>query len=988
MDLSVSDFSEFFQAIHGYHPFPWQENLLNTLAQNDQWPDMLDLPTGTGKTATLDIAVFHLALRVDAPWKAALRIVFVVDRRLVVDDTFARAQKIENVLSSSLSKDFGVCSVVKEVARRLKILAGEENRPLVAQRLRGGAPLEHDWARTPTQPTILCSTVDQIGSRLLFRGYGVSDRMKPLHAGLLGINSLILLDEAHLSEPFRQTLEAIRKLRYASTNTKLPALKLVALSATPGNNALRPFTLSAQDRANPELKKRLYAKKTVEIKLLRKERDREIAKMFAEETHELIGRLQEQKVFPTSVGVIVNRVNLARNIYEQLSRMQTESENQNSRDIDLVLLIGPSRSVDRDELVNRLKPFRTGANCRSDAKSIIIVATQCLEVGVDIDLDGLVSQAASLDALRQRFGRLNRAGRPIHARGKILAPAEDVGKRSDDPVYGDRIRTTWDKLKNITNQNLLDFGIEALSSCFRDAGIELNDLAIKRYNAPVVMPAYLDLWSQTWPRPIVDPDISLFLHGAERITTGVYIVWRHDISESDLKNNSNQDNLKKLMHRFPPRVAEAIEVPLKSALGWLSRAEQVSDNISDVPYRVSDSQDVGSDQSVRRRVFLWAGPDDPRTGIAEIGGFRPGDFLVVPSSYGGCDKFGWAPNSEEPVKDVADKAAEPYLGRRIVLRITRNVVNWAGQWGAIANIIASKSTDVIGLIDALMELLPEIQDKSENHRSDLHDIHNSLEEINKSKRHIVVLAYDKDDYTRGILIDAKKKIELVKAKNTTLPTAPTTEDDTASSTLDEPVSIDDHCSRVTNLVERFAQRLCLDSFVDDLKLAAFLHDAGKASPRFQIMLSGGDFWNRPDGPALAKSGCSWQPYARVQAGLSEGWRHEALSVRMARVHPQFIDANDPALVLWLIGSHHGYGRPFFSFLDSSSEKPLPCLNVKNWNLSEDQSGPNSLAFDLDGDDWPSLFKSLKNRYGIWELAHLESILRLADHRASEEESEL
>ena len=181
MTLRPADFAEYFTAIHGHDPFPWQQRLVEQLADENRWPDVLDLPTGTGKTAALDVAVFHLALQANCPQRrAALRIVLVVDRRLVVDDAHRRARKIADALRKPGS------AVVAEVARRLQRLAGCDEPPLVAERLRGGAPLEHDWARTPTQPTILCSTVDQVGSRLLFRGYGVSNRMKPVHAGLLG----------------------------------------------------------------------------------------------------------------------------------------------------------------------------------------------------------------------------------------------------------------------------------------------------------------------------------------------------------------------------------------------------------------------------------------------------------------------------------------------------------------------------------------------------------------------------------------------------------------------------------------------------------------------------------------------------------------------------------------------------------------------------------------------------------------------------------
>jgi CRISPR-associated endonuclease/helicase Cas3 len=239
--LTADEFADFFCAVHGVAPFPWQSRLLNHLASGSDWPSVLDLPTGSGKTAALDIAVFHLALEASRgiTRRAPLRIAFVVDRRLIVDDAFKRAERLARRLAE------GTEAIVRKVATVLRQLAGEEAKPLLTRRLRGGVPREDDWARTPVQPTILCSKVDQVGSRLLFRGYGISDSMKPVHAGLLGSDCLILLDEAHLSEPFRQTLFGIKKLR---GNDEAP-WQVALLTATAGSADGERFGLGPEDQA-------------------------------------------------------------------------------------------------------------------------------------------------------------------------------------------------------------------------------------------------------------------------------------------------------------------------------------------------------------------------------------------------------------------------------------------------------------------------------------------------------------------------------------------------------------------------------------------------------------------------------------------------------------------------------------------------------------------------------------------------------------------
>ena len=974
MELNACHFGDFFEAIHGDPPFPWQQRLLSCLAETDVWPDVLDLPTGTGKTAALDIAVFHLALRAGDPSRAAVRIALVVDRRLVVDAAHDRARRIADALRSNEAKRH---PVLKAVAARLRRLAGEGEHPLVAARLRGGAPLEHIWARSPSQPTILCSTVDQVGSRLLFRGYGVSDRMKPIHAGLLGEGSLILLDEAHLSEPFRQTVMAIRRIGRAGVES-------VLLTATPGVEAERPFRLSREDRTHPVLAKRIRTSKPT--RLIRGPRTAP-ERAFAMEAAAMMERFARNSAQAPVIGVVVNRVAFARSVSDIL-RTETECE--------VVLMIGRARAVDRDRIAQHLEPFVTGAKSRDGAQPTFIVATQCLEVGVDVDLDGLVTQAASLDALRQRFGRLNRAGRPVPAEGCILSLPSDIAKRADDPVYGDRIRQTWNALEDAATEHCLDFASEALD---RTIGHGAASLAAPRPNAPVVMPAYLDLWAQTAPVPACDPEAGLFLHGAEKAEADVSVVWRDDLLEAEMRPERSEreaavEKIGERLSLLPPRPAELLQLPIAAARRWLRRGAGgtgQSPEIADVPQRSTEEEDRA--RRGGRPAFRWAGRGYPKTAFIEPRQLRPGDLIVVPATYGGCDEFGWNPAGSAPVKDVADKCALPYRAHRHAVRLRASRFGEADvHWRRISNVLA-RSEDMkddrellAHLLDALGPKAPPSEYGSSSDTA-IESIRRSLEPLNAAKAALHRLPYGRDMGDGVILFVSRGVRDTAPARGL----APTTEHDSFSQGFDRPVSLNDHGLHVADLAEAFATALRLESrTIADLRLAAWLHDAGKADPRFQMFLSGaGNPWNRPDAAnqVFAKSGRRSARGAWQRAGLPDRWRHESLSVQMARAHPEFASAQDPALVLWLIGTHHGLGRPFFGFVDPAPQPPLPALGLTGGEPAIEEPAPHSPAFEFDGLDWPALADTLRKRYGAWRLAFFEAVIRLADHRASEREQE-
>src|SRR5262245_23594205 len=84
----------------------------------------------------------------------------------------------------------------------------------------------------------------------------------------------------------------------------------------------------------------------------------------------------------------------------------------------------------------------------------------------------------------------------------------------------------------------------------------------RRYDAPILLPADLDLLSQTSPIPAADPEASLYLHGPSRQPDSITIVWRADIDPEKHKD----ENIRRLV---PPRSFEAIELPLWAVRCWL-----------------------------------------------------------------------------------------------------------------------------------------------------------------------------------------------------------------------------------------------------------------------------------------------------------------------------------------------------------------------------------------------------------------------------------
>lgn len=1033
-------FTAFYRAIYKRGPFPWQKNLAQRVIDRDSgWPEVLDLPTAAGKTSVIDIALFHLVhqLKVGERRTAPLRLFFVVDRRVVVDGTFRHAKALADKLTTAAA---GPLKEARDVITR----HFEVDRPLHVSVMRGGMYRDDSWTSSPVQPTICVSTVDQVGSRLLFRGYGVSPSMRPVNAGLVASDSLVFLDEAHLSEPFRQTLRSVRRLaRNSSEDHHLPnTLQFVQMSATtaeadPGIET-KPFGLDENpeelDTEHRELKRRLKATKVATFRKVSVDTDnslhadQQFANIVAESALELaslqtsIGKTPRKKANTTKekaaepprvVGIVVNRVRAARFIHQLLVAELQSVEDQPPK-ADVLLLTGRIRPFDRDELL-----FRCEANERNGwlswiaadrnedpPRPILVVATQTIEVGADVSFDALISEAAPLDCLRQRFGRLDRLGRWGKSNAVILGRNTSIARNSDDPIYGRAIGATWawlnDNAEGSGKSKSFDFGLSAIAKKLTVLSAEdLAEMCAPRSNAPFLQPPYVELWSHTNPAPAADPDIARFLHGEDSRPSDVQVVWRSDLLNHEEKILEEQHAIDYIntVSLLPPVQMEACSVPLRDVQVWLSNppnyvsdSEHISDQLADVEggRAILDQEQP----KVRQRavwVLRWRGPDNSK--LVRPKQIRPGDTIVVPASYGGYDRFGWQPGSNNPVDDVADSCVRWSRGRA-VLRCHPAVLR---QWDSTDELFSlfdlADTPEVLGQIASLQ--LPELPTAVAASVASL-----------RADDHCQKLPYEMShsEECPGLLFIGSRRIpadrilqEMQAPMESPYDAGESTGVNDASSFLGsgEPVPLETHCKGVAEFAGEFARLAGLSqTLITDLQSVGYWHDVGKIDPRFQAMLHDGDEINaieaRNGGLLLAKSGHTANDRAarnraRRLAGVPDRFRHEALSVALLRQPEQaelLAQAYDVDLVLFLVGSHHGYGRPLHPVCNDHEPPEIDLMwNGHRWRIDSAERDRSAL-FRLEN-DWPGLLARLGRRYGIWGLAWLEALFRLADHRQSQ-----
>ena len=958
MTLRRDDFAAFFRALHdGHEPFAWQQRLLDELLEAGVWPGHVVAPTGAGKTAVIDVHVFAVALTagLDRP-RLPRRLAMVVARRVLVDDQYEHAERVAAALQDPRDE------TVAQVAARLRELRwpagradadGDDGSPLVVARLRGGAAPSRDWRDQPTACAVVCATPEMWGSRVLFRGYGTAPRARPREAGLLALDAAVVVDEAHLSPQLLTTARQVTRLAsVADEPIPVPVLQVVETTATPAEDAaarVRSVGVTQQDVADePVLARRLTTPKAVAVVSTKDwpastvAQRRRAAILIADQATGLLTTPRTVADAAHTVGCYVNTVAMAIEVAKAL-RSRSWPDGTPLR---VVMVCGQARPADLERL-RRDHPGILSAAGNSDVD--VLVSTQSLEVGVDLDLAGVVTELAAGSALVQRIGRVNRRGLRATAPVTVLGPAGRLTDRSRSGPYGPHELTAaleWVERRAADPAGMAPWAVQD----------DPPPQAARR--RPLFQrPELADVWhwARTSDELAADPQLDLWLVEGFDDESSVGLVVR-DALPADATAET-------LVRAIPPRDREVFTVPPGTARAVVADAVLAS----------------GVDGQERPLAVRVRG-DDVALIQPENIDIRPGDVVVVdsrtvaftPSDSGFAE--GFSPpvpvgTGGDPVEALALATANDVLhdvlapaGGQVVLRLEPST--WTAT-EAVTLILKEhaglpENTSERARRDTLRRLLKRFATDLGKNSSRIAMVGAATDLLGQRVKDSDLILHrdEQGEPVRLILLDRRRAWADERLRQTWLP-------------REEPILLDDHQNAVADRAAHVGEAVRLPRpLIDTLRAAGRHHDDGKADHRFQAGLGARD-------NLLAKSG--GKPLAEfrrltAQTALPNRWRHEQRSVvsswtSVYKALPQPY----AELAARLVGTSHGHGRTGF---------PHTAAEL----LSHDDSDTDRrLAEDLfDHGAWDTLTEATHHCWGVWGCAYMEALLRAADGQVSGE----
>ena len=577
---------------------PWQARLFEEYFSQGRIPKACSLPTGLGKTSVVAIWLSALCHKADIP----RRLIYVVNRRTVVDQTTD-----EIVRYAKVCKTHEIFTDFRQRFGGLRIST-----------LRGQFADNGDWCEDPSVPAVICGTVDMIGSRLLFSGYGIGRASRPLHAGFLGQDSLLIHDEAHLEPAFQQLIEKIEEQQHREAPVPWPKLKCMELTATSKTD--EAFRLNQEDYGNEIVRTRMESVKTIILHELADPK---------KPAKELTARALEFKESDRSILIFVSSVEAVLEIQGLLDKAKLSDR--------VVTLTGTMRGKERDELVTNpvFRRFLPDFPADSKTGTVYLICTSAGEVGVNISADHMICDLSTFESMAQRLGRVNRFGKANDTQVHVFHPSQ--GGWDDKDVLVAPRKKTLEILRKLES--------DPRGASPRAIGELPHDLKNEAFAPdPVIVPAtsrLFDAWCLTTVNEPIPgrPPVEPFLRGIREFELPeTRFVWRLDV---DLLRHDAIDHEQRteVIHAFPLLPKELLKEPSYRAIKHLQLiANRCPDNYA----WLLDTNGFVTELPLNH--FL----DKDNKELIE------GTTVILSPNSGGLSKYGMLDGNSEFANDVSE----------------------------------------------------------------------------------------------------------------------------------------------------------------------------------------------------------------------------------------------------------------------------------------------------------------------------------------------
>lgn len=905
--LSRERFGEFFAATNGGQtPFAWQVRLLDHLLDHGEWPAAITAPTGAGKTSVIHVHVFAQALqRIGQAPRLPHRLVVTVNRRSIVDSHLLRAEGLLDALNAA-----EVTSIVGEVAAALRGSAKEP--PFRVVGMRGGLASDRAWVDDPVSCMVLVATPDMWGSRLLFRGYGTSRLARPREAGLLAVDSVVVLDEAHLNRQLAHTARRVSAMAQRSLPDGVPGLQVVRTTATPTGEIATGVGVEDRDVIDPSgvLTRRLTAPKLVDYVSVRGGKPGSADSVKALVTHS-IGLIPEEPRpgNPSTVLCVVNTIATAIKVHQRLVESRGEDR--------VALWVGRMRPYD----LEAMRAQRPGLfSVDGDPDIDVLVTTQTVEVGVDIDCAALVTELAPGTSIAQRAGRVNRLGKLPESRVVVVGP-ENAPQTDALPYKAADLAQSFAWLEGLGDGG----DISPWSLRLEPPPSE----ALSRLALSTLTTARAEILAETTLDHACEDDLTFWLRDdLETETEPVGFVVRGPLPADDADAMA-------LLSVVPVDEVEVFPATMRTARQLLP--ELLRDAERGRAFLVREGGVIGvlrEEDGAERLIPQASTAPAPDERSARL---RPGDTIILDEGHA-FTRAGVVTADPLPQHE----AVQPLWGTSPDAALVE----------VRAPLFGHENTLLLDVVDNLRE------------GDDL-----TLDALQAG------VAADLPGPNWRVLLPSLVT-GVPAAWVAAVPSSEINEDPVVRESWTvarDEVPLSQHQSAVADRARRIGLACGLgDGLATALEMAGAHHDDGKADQRFQRGALGAT-----NGVLLAK-GRSRSPQESMRAaarhGLPPRWRHEQASVVLTADsvgdHPQ------RDLVLRLVGTSHGHGRPFFPHGAQTlmGEERGPALRAAAEQLFST------------GAQWADVLERTHEEHGLWGAAYLEALLRAADCQVSKEGS--